>query len=122
LEPFLISCPGCKIRLQITNPDFIGREFVCPRCKAKLEVKEPTPEELAAAAKGEGVMGETGHVTGTFRLGPPKNQSQDATTAIGEFADIEAILSTGASKPAGKWIDQPQSLAAAAAQADDPAA
>jgi hypothetical protein len=120
LEPFLISCPGCKIRLQITNPEFVGREFVCPRCKTKLEVREPTPEERAAATKGEAAVGETGHVTGTFRLGPPKHQSQDATTAVGEFADIESILASGSSKPAGKWIDQPQVVTAAAEQKQDP--
>lgn len=122
MEPFLISCPGCKIRLQITNPDFVGREFVCPRCKSKLEVKEPTPEERMAAKKSDSSAGETGHVTGTFRLGPPKNQSQDATTAVGEFADIESILATGSSKPAGKWIDQPQVTLSASEQKFDPAA
>jgi hypothetical protein len=104
VEPFLITCPGCKIRLQITNPEFVGREFACPRCKTKLEVKEPSPEQRAAEQTSS--SGETGHVTGTFRLGPPKNQSQDATTAVGEFADIESIL-TGASKPTSKWIHQP---------------
>ncbi len=106
MEPFLISCPSCKIRLQITNPEFIGREFACPKCKTRLEVKEPTAEERAAA-KSDSTSGETGHVTGTFRLGPPKNLSQDAITAIGEFADIESILTTGSSKPAAKWINQP---------------
>ena len=107
MEPFLISCPSCKIRLQITNPDFIGREFACPKCKTRLEVKEPTAEERAAAAKSDSTSSETGHVTGSFRLGPPKNLSQDAITAIGEFADIESILTTGAAKPTGKWINQP---------------
>lgn len=116
MEPFLISCPGCKIRLQITNPDFIGREFACPRCKSRLEVKEPTAEERAAQQREGAVESATGHVTGTFRLGPPKNQSQDATTAIGEFADIESVLSGGAVKPIGKWIEQPQIASALTAE------
>lgn len=102
MEPFLITCPGCKIRLQITNPDFIGREFACPRCKCRLEVQEPSAEERAAQGESE-----PDHVTGTFRLGPPKHQSQDATTAVGDFADIESVLAGSSSRSSEKWIGQP---------------
>lgn len=118
MEPFLITCPGCKIRLQITNPDFVGREFACPRCKTRLAVKEPTAEEKAALLREAGGESATGHVTGTFRLGPPKNQSQDATTAIGEFADIESVLAGGPIKTSSKWIDQPKIEPVVAADAE----
>lgn len=118
MEPFLITCPGCKIRLQITNPDFVGREFACPRCKTRLAVKEPTAEEKAALLREGGGESATGHVTGTFRLGPPKNQSQDATTAIGEFADIESVLAGGPIKISSKWIDQPKIDPVVAADAE----
>lgn len=92
MEPFSIHCTTCKTRLKVRDASAIGQILACPKCGGLVMVKEPPPPGSLPSDSAE-----TRPDISTVRPVAPYRPGD--TLPVGDFDDIDAILSGAPPRP-----------------------
>lgn len=126
MGPLATQCPHCRVKIQLKNPDWAGRNVQCPRCSAAFVVKPlatPVPSAVASAPTAKKSQAATKPAAGAKPAKPAARKSSAVAKApagdidfpVAEPVDDVEILDADEviAEPAGDddWLNALDKLA-----------